>query len=135
MRVEANHCNPARDEPSILPSRHAAAVMTTATEQKFARLLASGLDVIVDGLPRLLRQLKSDGSIDRIPARCNVLDPKCDDIAAPQLAVDCQIEHCQVARPSLHLQSSADRPSMFWPQRGFLADGLAVVPRLSPRRC
>ena len=87
--------------------------ITTATEQKFTRFLISGFDVIIDRLPRLLRQLKPDwptrlflpycGAIDRTPAGCNVLDPKCDDIAAPQLAVDCQIEHCQVSRPSLHL--------------------------------
>jgi hypothetical protein len=86
-------------------------VIATATEQKF---LASGFDVIVNSLPRLLRQLKPDGptcfllpysgAIDCEPARCNIFDPKCDDIAASQLAVDCQIEHCQIARPSLHLQ-------------------------------
>src|SRR5262249_21672526 len=103
---------PARDEPSILPRRHAAAVMTTATEQKFARLLASGLDVIVDGLPRLLRQLKSDGStglllphcgaIDRIPARCNVLDPKCNDIAARSL----------LSSARLNIAKSRVRPSI-----------------------
>src|SRR5215472_13092174 len=52
MRVEANRCNPTRDEPSILPGCHAAVVITTATEQKFARFLASGFDVIVDSLPR-----------------------------------------------------------------------------------
>src|ERR671933_123845 len=113
MRVEADRCNPTRDEPSILPCGHAAVAITTATEQKFARFLARGFDVIVDRLPRLLRQLKSDGptglllahgrAIHRIPARGHILDPKRDDIAAPQLAVDCQIEHCQVSRPSLHL--------------------------------
>jgi hypothetical protein len=118
VRVEANCCNPARDEPSILSGRHAAVVITTATEQKFAGFLASGFDVIVDGLSRLLRQLKPDGStglllphcgaINRIPAWCNVLDPKSDDIAAPQLAVNRQIEHCQVARASVYLQSGTD---------------------------
>src|SRR5262249_32250083 len=79
VRVEANRCDPARDKPSILPGGHAAVVIATATQQIFARFLASGFDVIVDGLPRLLRQLKSDGptglllphcgAIDRIPAR------------------------------------------------------------------
>ena len=76
-----------------MPGGHAAAVITTAAEQKFARLLASGLDIIVDGLPRLLRQFKPDGptglllphcgAIDRIPVRCDVLDSKCDDITTP----------------------------------------------------
>jgi hypothetical protein len=125
MRVEPNCCDPVRDEPGILSGRHGAAVITSAIEQKFAWFLASGFDVIVDGLPRLPRQFKLDGptglflphcgAIDRIPAGCNVLDAKSDDIATPQLAVDCQIEHRQVARPSLHLQSGADRPDMLWP--------------------
>jgi len=91
VRVEADRCNPARNEPSILPGGHAAVAITTATEEKFARFLASGFDVIVDRLSCLLSQLKSDGStgfllphcgaIDRIPAGRNVLDPKCDNIA------------------------------------------------------
>jgi hypothetical protein len=82
-------------------------VGTTTAERKFARFLASGFDVIVDGLPRLLRQFKPDRpadplladcrAIDRIPARRNVLDPKCDDIAASQLAVDRQIKHYQIS--------------------------------------
>jgi hypothetical protein len=36
-------------------------VITTANEQKFARFLAGDFDVIIDDLPRLLRQLKPDG--------------------------------------------------------------------------
>jgi hypothetical protein len=144
VRVEADPCNPAGDKPSILPGGHAAVVITAAAEEKLARLLTSGFDVIVNGLPRLLRQFKPDGptrlllsyrrAIDRIPARCDVLDPKRDDIAAPQLAVDCEIEHRQIARPAAHLQSGTDRPNMFWPQRRLLADELALVPGLSPRR-
>jgi hypothetical protein len=74
-------------------------VTATATEQKFARLLASSFDVIIDSLSSLLRQLTPDGStglllphcgaIDRIPARCNIFDPKRDNIAAPLLTIDC----------------------------------------------
>jgi hypothetical protein len=58
VRVEANFRNPARDKPSILPGGHAAAAITTTGEKKLAQFLASGFDVIVNGLPRLLRQLK-----------------------------------------------------------------------------
>jgi hypothetical protein len=121
VRVEADRCKPPRDKPSILPGGHAADVMTTAIEEKLARLLASGFDVIVDGLPRLLRQLKPyrptgfllphRRAIDCVPARCNILDPKCDDIATPELAIDCEIEHRQVTRPPVHLQSGTDRRS------------------------
>jgi len=87
VRVETNRCDPARDKPSILPGGHAAVVIATAIAQKFAGFLASSFDVIVDSLPRLLRQLKPDGptglllphcgAIDRITARRDVLDPKC----------------------------------------------------------
>ena len=112
VRVEADRCNPARDEPSILPGGHAVVVITTATEQKFARFLASGFDVVVDSLTRLLRQLKPDGptglllphcgAIDRISARCYVLDPQCDDIAARNLL--------SIAR--LNIAKSRVRPSI-----------------------
>jgi hypothetical protein len=67
-------------------------------------------------------------AIDRRPAGCNVLDPKCDDIATPRPAVDRQIEHCQVSRSFLDLQSSTDRPYTFWPQLRVLADELALIP-------
>jgi len=127
--VEADGCHPARNKPSILPVRQAAVAITTAGEKKLARFLASGFDVVVHGLSRLLRQLKPDGptglllphrrAIDGIPTRCNVLDPKGDDIAAPQLAVDCEIEHRQVAGPPVHLQSGTDRPNMFGRNGGF----------------
>jgi hypothetical protein len=86
VRVEADRCNPARDKPSILPGGHAAVVITPAAEQKLAWFFASGFDVIVDRLPRLLRQLKPDGptglllpnrcAINRILAWCNIFDTK-----------------------------------------------------------
>ncbi len=60
-----------------MPSGHAAVAVNTTIEQKIARFLACGFDVIVDGLPRLLCQFKPDrptrlllphgGAIDRIP--------------------------------------------------------------------
>jgi hypothetical protein len=59
VRVEADPCNPAGDKPSILPGGHAAVVITAAAEKKLARFLASGFDVIVNGLPRLLRQFQT----------------------------------------------------------------------------
>jgi hypothetical protein len=74
VRVEANRCNPAGDKPSILPGGHAAVVITTAAEQKFARFLASGFDVIAAGLPRLLRQFKPDGPTDLLLPHCGAID-------------------------------------------------------------
>jgi hypothetical protein len=94
--------------------------------------LASDFDVIVNSLPRLLRQLKPNGptglllphcgAIDRKPAGCKVLDLKCDDIAAPQLAVD--LARVNIAksrvRPSVCNRVRIDqtcfgRSGGFWP--------------------
>jgi hypothetical protein len=133
----ADRSNPARHKPSILPGGHTAIVITTAAEQKLARFLASGFDVIVDGLPRLLRQFRPDGLSGFLLPHCravyciatwrDVLDAKCDDIAAPQLAIDCEIEHRQVTGPPVYLQSGTNRPNMFWPQWRLLANELALV--------
>jgi hypothetical protein len=55
---------------------HVAAAITTAGEKKLARFLASDFDLIVNGLPRLLRQFKPDGPTgfllpnNREPQRC-----------------------------------------------------------------
>src|ERR1700730_551172 len=68
-------------------------------------------------LPGLLQSDR--GQIDRISARRNILDFEGDDIAATQFAVDRQIEHRQVARPSPDLQLGRDRPDVFWPSGGF----------------
>jgi ABC-type uncharacterized transport system substrate-binding protein len=56
--------------------------------------------------------LTNDGPIIRIPIGRDVFDPQCNDIAAAQLAVDCQVEHCQVAYSSLQLQFGSDRPDV-----------------------
>ena len=124
---------------------HSAVVIPTAAEHKLARLLASGFYVIVDGLPCLLSQLKPDGStglllphrraIDRIPDRCNVLDPKCDDIAARSLLSIARLNIAKSrVRPSICSRVRIDLTNMFWPQRRLLADELALVPGISSRR-
>jgi hypothetical protein len=74
VRVETDRCNPARDKPSILPGGQAAAVITTAVEQKVAWFLASGFDVIVDCLPCLFRQLKPDRPTGFLLANCRAID-------------------------------------------------------------
>jgi len=76
-------------------------------KQKFAWHLAGRLEVVVNGLARLLRQLEADwtpglslahrGTGEGISARGSVFDLHRDDIAASQLAINGEIEHCQVA--------------------------------------
>jgi hypothetical protein len=52
----------------------APAVTTAAAEQKLARLFAGDFDVIVDGLPRLLRQLKPDWPTGLLLTNCRAID-------------------------------------------------------------
>src|SRR5215471_3155507 len=126
-RIEADACDPLGDEPRVLPRCHAPADRTTAREQKLAGPLACDPEVVVDGLTRLVRQLKLDRAaclpladcraIDRIAVRRNVLDLKGHHIAATELAVDCQVEHGKVSGAALEHQSSSNRPDVLWPER------------------
>ena len=111
---------------------------TSAGEQEFAGSLAGGPEIVVDRLPGLLRQFKSDGppglllpdrcSIDGIALGGNVLHLEGDDIASAQFAVDGEIEHRQIAGPSFDLQLGSDRPNMLGPEGRLRSDQLALVP-------
>jgi hypothetical protein len=56
------------------------------------------------------------------PYRCgDLLDPDGDDITATKLAVDCQIEHGEVAGASFDLELRPNRPAIANPQpRGLI---------------
>jgi hypothetical protein len=94
-----------------------------AGEQELAGPLVGGLQIIIDGLAGLFAQLKSDGppgfllpdscAIRRVAAGGDILDPDGDDVAATKLAVDCQIEHGEVASAALDLELCPDRPHVF----------------------
>jgi hypothetical protein len=49
----------------------------------------------------------------------NIVNFEADDITAPELAVDGEIEHCKVANLTVNLQHSPDRPDMFGSKRRF----------------
>jgi len=53
--------------------------------------------------------------------------PQFDQIAAPQLAVDCQVEEREVAQVLSQLQADADRPDLLKLQGRLLANELAPV--------
>src|SRR5215510_3993020 len=76
------------------------------------------------GLP-----LPNGCTIHRIATRRHVVDPNRDNVAATQLAVDRQIEQCEVAFTALHLQFGPDRPDMARPQGWLSTNHLPLVPR------
>jgi hypothetical protein len=80
------------------------------------------LEVVIDGLARLLGQLKSNWSpglslthrrsINCVPIGSKVIDPDGDDVAAPQFTADGKIEHRQVTRTPLNLEHGANCPDV-----------------------
>ena len=48
------------------------------------------------------------GAVDGVTVGCHVVDPEGSEIAPAQLAVDCEVEQCQVARGALQLQLRSD---------------------------
>src|SRR6266404_2606763 len=73
------------DEPRVLPCCHGLTNPPAAGERKFAWHLAGRLEVVVNGLARLLRQLEADWTPglslahrrtgERVSVRGNVFDP------------------------------------------------------------
>jgi hypothetical protein len=101
MRVEADAGEPLGEKASILTRRHTLAGSPTR-KQEIARPFSRQLDVVVNRLAGRLGQLKPDGASGLFLAhRCtinciaiggNVIDFHSDDIAAPELAIDREIE-------------------------------------------
>ena len=58
----------------------------------------------------------------------DVEDPKLDQIAAPELAIDRKVEQHQVSDPLLYLQSNPDSPNRGRLQRFSLPEDPALVP-------
>src|SRR3982751_1570392 len=106
MRIESDADEPLGQKPGILARGHALSRPPTR-KQELAQLLSRQLDVIVDRLAGWLRQLKSDRAaglllahacaIDGIAIGGNVTHFYSDDIAAPELAIDGEIEERKVA--------------------------------------
>src|SRR4030095_11397550 len=92
-----------------------------------------------DRVPRLLSDLKLDRPLglllhhnrargDSISVD-HIADAEANQIAAAQLAVNCEIEQCELSGSPGHLQSNSDGPDLFQLQRGLLAEQPALVPR------
>jgi hypothetical protein len=54
-----------------------------------------------------------------VTARGDVIDPKIDEIAAAQLAVDGEIEERQIALAAFHLKPDTNGPDFFRPRGRF----------------
>jgi hypothetical protein len=71
---------------------------------------------------------------ERVSVRGNVFDLDRNDIAPSQLAIDCEIEHRQIAGSLLDLQLGPNGPDVPCEQRRFRPDQLSFVPGRALRR-
>ena len=55
-------------------------------------------------------------AIDGMSVRCHIFQLQADDVEAAQLAIDGQIEHCEIAHSALYLQHAPNRPNVFGPK-------------------
>ena len=96
-------------------------------EQELAGAFARAAEILIDRVTGLLTQFKSDRTpgllltnrcaIRRVSASGDILDPDGNDITAPKLAVDCEIEHGEVASATFNLELRSNRPNVFGSQR------------------
>jgi len=55
FRIKSDACHPFREKPTILAGRHALAATLSAREQELTGILSRNSEVVVNGLPSLIR--------------------------------------------------------------------------------
>jgi len=116
--VKPNGANPLGDQPRVLPRCHAPIAATAARKEELAGLFAGRSEIRIERLTCLLRQLEPDWpsrlflphgcAIDGMPVWRHIFHFQADHIAAAEFAVNCEIEHRQVALSAFDLQFGAD---------------------------
>src|SRR5208283_800399 len=101
-RIESNRPSPSPDDPGILPSRKMRRRRHAARKEKLLRLQMGCRDPGSDRVPRLLGELKLHRSLRLLlhdnrsrgdmAALEHIANPKPNQIATAQLAVDSQVE-------------------------------------------
>jgi len=123
--VETNAGDPFTDEARVLPGGEAVRVATATREQELPRPPSFQLEVVVNRLPGLFGDLEPDWApglplsnsrpVEGVAIRRHVLYAYGDDVAAAQLTVDGEIEHCEVTCAPVELQFGPDGPDVALP--------------------
>jgi hypothetical protein len=126
------------DDPSVLPCRDVRLVMKAARKEILAVLwggigqpiadCCSGLfgDLELDRPPRFLLDYR--GAVLHSVSDAYVAHPEPHEVAAPQLAVDGEIKHSEIASAPFKLEPDANCPDILRSQRTFLANEPTLVP-------
>src|SRR5215470_2679299 len=102
-----------------------------AVNRTYAEMTAHYGTPVVPARPRdpLSHREAAPSSLLRAPVWRDILDFDGNDVTAPQLAVDGEVQHGHAPDMSLDLPLGADRPDMLRAQRRLGSDQLAFVPR------
>src|SRR5262249_33778185 len=135
--------DPRMDDPGILPGRQvrlrsdpAGKEVPGAPASNVGKpRLDRGLGLLGDfELHRAARLLLNDGRAVTDPtADADILDLQPHQIAAPEFAVDREVEQGEVAGSALHLEPDPDRPHVLRLQRALLPNQAPFVPGIATR--
>ena len=136
--IEPGAVRPSMDDAGVLPRRQVWLSPQTAWKQISALASIEGGEPLADSSTGLLGNLElhrpaglllHDGrAIANPPTGEHVIDPQADEIAAPELAVDRQIEHRKIASATLHLQPYSNGPDILRLQRALLTGQASSAP-------
>jgi hypothetical protein len=128
------------DDAGILPRREMRLLPKTAREQVSTPAGVESGQPVADRAPGLLGDLKLNRPpgllLDhgRAIANSPAGEYVADEVAAPKLAVDGQIEHRKIALAALQLQANTNCPDVLRLQRALLAGHATLGPRVAVMR-
>ena len=138
-RVESDAGHPLLNKSGVLSRCQPIRAIAAPCEQELTRFAPRQPQVLIDRHSCLVGQLEPDrptclllanrGAVQRVAVRRNIIDANGNDVTATQLAVDRQVEQCEVAFAVLDLQLRSDRPDVARSQGRLGTDELALVPR------
>jgi hypothetical protein len=142
--IETGALNPSMDDAGVPACREVRVLPEAAREQILSPYATETGRPISDSASGLLGDFETNRSahllldyrcsIANPPARAYVVDFKTNEVAAPQLAVDGEIEHREITFAVLQLEPHPDRPHVLRLQRALLTDQASLVPRLAALR-
>jgi hypothetical protein len=134
--IQTGALDPAMDDPSVLPCRDVRMIIKAAREQVLTASEGSTGKPVVDCRSGLFGNLELDrpagfsldhcGAVLHSATNAHVAHPEPHQVATPQLAIDGQIEECEVA--SVPLKLEPDRPYLLRFEGAFLAGQASLVP-------
>jgi len=140
-RVKTEFLDPVFKDSGVLPGSQVGRVVNAARKHKVVRLQFCLLDPLLYSVSGRRRDLELHRALGLVlhdhRARCHLVAVadvphlQTDQVAAAELAVDSQVEECQLAHPVLHLEAHSERPDVLELERRLLADDLALVPWLA----